>query len=103
MLRSRTAAAYGRNVSTTVSVFSNTLVPPVQIGWLLNQFGALQGPSGRDWTIDVGPSATDVVSVTECTDDLASMPRELADGAAEWLRRPPQRPPAPPLRPPPAL
>jgi hypothetical protein len=90
MLRSRTAAAYGRNVSTTVSVFSNTLVPPVQIGWLLNQFGALQGPSGRDWTIDVGPSATDVVSVTDCTDDLASMPRELADGAAEWLGGPPQ-------------
>src|SRR3954471_14257054 len=73
MLRSRTAAAYGRNVSTTVSVFSNTQVPPVQIGWLLNQFGALQGPSGRDWTIDVGPSATDVVSVTDGTDDLASM------------------------------
>jgi len=45
----------------------------VQIGWLLNQFGALQGPSGRDWTIDVGPSATDVVSVTDGTDDLASM------------------------------
>ena len=90
ILRSRTAAAYGRNVPTTVSVFSNTQVPPVQIAWLLNQFGALQGPSGRDWTIDVGPGVTDVVGVADGSDDLASVPRQLIDGAAEWLGGPPQ-------------
>ena len=87
MLRSRTAAAYGRNVSTTVSVFSNTQVPPEQIAWLLNQFGALQGPSGHDWTIDVGPGVTDVVGVADGTDDLASMPRQLLDEAAEVATR----------------
>jgi hypothetical protein len=90
MLRSPRVAAYGRNVPTTVSVFSNTQVPPVQIAWLLNQFGALQGPSGQDWTIDVGPGLTDVVAVADGTDDLASVPRQLLDGAAEWLGGPPQ-------------
>ena len=85
ILRSRTAAAYGRNVPTTVSVFSNTQVPPDQIAWLLNQFEALQGSSGHDWIIDVGPGVVDVVGVADGTDDLASMPRQLLDGAAEWL------------------
>ena len=62
----------------------------MQIAWLLNQFEALQGPSGHDWTIDVGPGVTDVVGVADGTDDLASMPRQLLDGAAEWLGGPPQ-------------
>ena len=90
ILRSRTAAAYGRNVSTTVNVLSNTQVPPEQIAWLLNQFEALQGPSSHDWTIDVGPDVTDVVGVADGTDDLASMPRQLLEEAAEWLGGPPQ-------------
>ena len=90
ILRSRTAAAYGRNVPTTVSVLSNTQVPPDQITWLLNQFEALQGSSGHDWIIDVGPGVVDVVGVADGTDDLASMPRQLLDGAAEWLGGPPQ-------------
>ena len=90
ILRSRTAAAYGRNVPTTVSVLSNTQVPPDQITWLLNQFEALQGSSGHDWIIDVGPGVVDVVAVADGTDDLASMPRQLLDGAAEWLGGPPQ-------------
>jgi hypothetical protein len=90
MLRSRTAAAYGHNVPTTVSVFSNTQVPPDQIAWLLNQFEALQGPSGQSWIIDVGPNVIDVVDVADGTDGLASMPRELVDAAAEWLGGPPQ-------------
>jgi hypothetical protein len=77
-------------VPTTVSVFSNTQVPPEQIAWLLNQFEALQGSSGHDWTIDVGPDITDVVGVADGTDDLASMPRQLLDEAAEWLGGPPQ-------------
>src|SRR5215207_8945914 len=90
ILRSRTAAAYGRTVPTAVSVFSNTQVPPQQIAWLLNQFDSLQGPSGQSWIIDVGPDVTDVVAVADGTDDLASMPRELIDAAAEWLGDPPQ-------------
>ena len=73
ILRSRTAAAYGRNVSTTVSVFSNTQVPPVQIAWLLNHFGALQGPSGQDWTVDVGPGLTDVVGVADGTSGMVCL------------------------------
>ena len=75
---------------TTVSVFSSSQVPPEQIAWLLNQFDALQGASGHDWTIDVGPDITDVVGVADGTDDLASMPRQLLDEAAEWLGGPPQ-------------
>ena len=90
ILRSRTAAAYGRTVPTTVSVFSNTQVPPDQITWLLNQFEALQGSSGHDWIIDVGPGVVDVVGAADGTNDLASMPRQLLDGAAEWLGGPPQ-------------
>jgi hypothetical protein len=90
ILQSRTAAAYGRNVPTTVSVFSNTPVPPDQITWLLNQFEALHGSSGHDWIIDVGPGVVDVVGVADGSDDLASMPRQLLDGAAEWLGSPPQ-------------
>ena len=69
---------------TTVSVFSNTQVPADQIAWLLNQFEALQGPSGQSWIIDVGPNVIDVVGVADGTDGLASMPRELVDAAAEW-------------------
>ena len=90
ILRSRTAAAYGRTVPTAVSVFSNTPVPPVQIAWLLNQFGALQAPSGQSWIIDVGPGVMDVLAVADGTEGLASMPRELVDAAAEWLGGPPQ-------------
>jgi hypothetical protein len=77
-------------VPTAVSVFSNTQVPPQQIAWLLNQFDSLQGPSGQSWIIDVGPDVTDVVAVADGTEDLASMPRELIDAAAEWLGDPPQ-------------
>src|SRR3954463_16835156 len=88
------AAAYGRNVPTTVSIFSNTQAAPEQIAWLLNQFKALQGSSGRAWTIDVGPGVTDVVGVADGTDDIASMPRQLIDEAAEWLRGAPPHPPA---------
>jgi hypothetical protein len=76
-------------VPTTVSVFSNTQVSPEEIAWLLNQFDALQGPSGQSWIIDVGPDATDVVGVADGTDGLASMPPELVDAAAEWLGGPP--------------
>ena len=68
---------------TTVSVFSSTQVPPEQVAWLLNQFDALQGPSGRSWIIEVGPDVTDVVGVADGTEDLASMPPELVDAAAE--------------------
>ena len=57
---------------TTVSLFSDTQVPPEQVAWLLNQFDALQGPSGQSWIIDVGPDATDVVGVADGTEDLAS-------------------------------
>jgi hypothetical protein len=77
-------------VPTTVSVFSNTQVPPEQVAWLLNQFDALQAASGQSWVIDVGPSITDVVVVADGTDDLASMPREFLDAAPEWLGGPPQ-------------
>jgi hypothetical protein len=77
-------------VPTTVSVFSNTQVSPEQVAWLLNQFDALQGPSGPSWIADVGPDATDVVGVADGTDGLASMPPELVDAAAEWLGGPPQ-------------
>jgi hypothetical protein len=73
-----------------VSVFSSTQVPPEQVAWLLNQFDALQGPSGQSWIIDVGPDATDVVDVADGTDGLASMPPELVDAAAQWLGGPPQ-------------
>jgi len=55
----------------------------------LNQFDALQGPSGQSWIIDVGPDATDVVGVADGTEDLASMPPELVDPAAQWLGGPP--------------
>jgi len=48
------------------------------------------GPSGQSWIIDVGPDVTDVVAVADGTDDLASMPRQLLDEAAEWLGGPPQ-------------
>jgi hypothetical protein len=77
-------------VPTTVSVFSSTQVPPEQVAWLSNQFDALQGPSERSWIIDVGPDATDVVGVADGTEDLASMPPELVDAAAQWLGGPPQ-------------
>jgi hypothetical protein len=46
-------------------------VPPEQVAWLLNQFDALQGPSGQSWIIDVGPDATDVVGVADGTEDSA--------------------------------
>ena len=59
----------------------------MQIAWLLNQFDALQGPSGHDWTIDVGPGVTDVVGVADGTDGLGLMPRQLIDGAAEVASR----------------
>jgi len=72
------------------SVFSNAQVPPEQIASLLNQFGAIQGPSGEDWTIEVGPGVMDVVGVADGTNDLSSMPREILDGAALWLGGPPQ-------------
>ena len=75
---------------TTVSVFSNTQIAPDQIAWLLNQFDALQGPSGQSWIIEVGPDATDVVDVADGTDGLASMPPELVDAAAQWLGGSPQ-------------
>jgi hypothetical protein len=91
-LRSRTAAAYGRTVPTTVSVFSNTQVSPEQVAWLLNQFDALQGPSGQSWIIDVGPDATDVVGVADGTDGLASMPPELSDRERESVLRRPAEP-----------
>jgi hypothetical protein len=77
-------------VPTTVSVFSNTQIAPDQIAWLLNQFDALQGPSGQSWIIEVGPDATDVVDVADGTDGLASMPPELVDAAAQWLGGSPQ-------------
>ena len=77
-------------VPTAASVFSNTPVPPEQIAWLLNQFGALQGPSDEDWTVEVGPGVTDVVGVADGTSDIASMPRQILDGAAQWLGGPPQ-------------
>ena len=67
--------------------------PGTTVGLLrprLNQFEALQGSSGHDWIIDVGPGVVDVVGVADGTDDLASMPRQLLDGAAEWLGGPPQ-------------
>ena len=89
-LRSWSPAAYGPEVPTAASVFSNTPVPPEQIAWLLNQFGALQGPSGEDWTIEVGPGVTDVVGVADGTSDIASMPRQILDGAAQWLGGPPK-------------
>jgi hypothetical protein len=62
-------------VPTAVSLFSNTQVPPQQIAWLLNQFEALQDPSGQSWVNDVGPGIMDVVGVADGTDDLALMPR----------------------------
>jgi hypothetical protein len=68
----------------------DTQVPAQQIAWFLNQFDSLQGPSGQSWIIDVGPDVTDVVAVADGTEDLASMPRELIDAAAEWLGDPPQ-------------
>jgi hypothetical protein len=77
-------------VVTAASVFSNIKVTPEQIAWLLNQFGALQERSGADWTIEVGPGVTDVVSVADGTSDLSSMPRQILDGAALWLGGPPQ-------------
>jgi hypothetical protein len=77
-------------VPTAVSLFSNTQVPPQQIAWLLNQFEALQDPSGQSWVIDVGPGIMDVVGVADGTDDLALMPRDPIDAAAEWLGGPPQ-------------
>ena len=77
---------------TAVSLFSNTQVPPQQIAWLLNQFEALQDPSGQSWVIDVGPGIMDVVGVADGTDDLALMPRDPIDAAAEWLGGPPQYP-----------
>jgi len=73
-----------------VSVFSNITVTPEQVAWLLNQFEALQEHSGEAWTIEVGPGVTDVVSVADGTSDLPSMPRQILDGAAEWLGGPPQ-------------
>ena len=75
---------------TAASVFSNTQIRLDQIAWLLNQFDALQGPSGEDWTIEVGPGVTDVVVVADGTSDLASMPRQILDGAALWLGGPPR-------------
>jgi hypothetical protein len=77
-------------VATAASVFSNITVTPEEIAWLLNQFEALQEHSGEDWTIEVGPGITDVVSVADGTDDLASIPRQILEGAAEWLGEPPQ-------------
>ena len=89
-LRSSSPAAYSPEVPTAVSVFSNITVTPEQVAWLLNQFEALQEHSGEYWTIEVGPGVMDVVSVADGTDDLAFMPRQILDGAAEWLGGPPQ-------------
>jgi len=77
-------------VATAASVYSNITITPEQIAWLLNQFEALQEHSGEAWTIEVGPGVTDVVSVADGTSDLPSMPRQILDGAAEWLGGPPQ-------------
>ena len=77
-------------MATAASVFSNIKVTPEQIAWLLNQFEALEEHSGEDWTIEVGPGVMDVVAVADGSDDLASMPRQLIDRAAEWLGGPPQ-------------
>ena len=77
-------------MATAASVFSNIKVAPEQIAWLLNRFGALQERSGEDWTIEVGPGVTDVVSVADGTSDLSSIPRQIIDGAALWLGGPPQ-------------
>ena len=89
-LRSHGRTTYRPQVATAASVFSNIKVTPEQIAWLLNQFEALEEHSGEDWTIEVGPGVTDVVSVADGTDDLACMPRHILDGAAEWLGGPPQ-------------
>ena len=67
-------------MATAASIFSNTKVTPEQVAWLLNQFEALQEHAGEDWTIEVGPDVTDVVSVADGTDDLASMPRRSSMG-----------------------
>jgi hypothetical protein len=77
-------------VATVASVFSNIKITPEQVAWLLNQFGALEEHSGEEWTIEVGPGVMDVVRVADGTDDLASMPRRILDGAAEWLGGRPQ-------------
>jgi len=77
-------------VATAASVFSNIKVTPEQIAWLLNQFEALEEHSGEGWTIEVGPGVMDVVGVADGTNDLASIPRQLIDRAAEWLGGPPQ-------------
>ena len=76
-------------MAAAASVFSNIKVTPEQIAWLLNQFEALEEHSGEDWTIEVGPGVMDVVGVADGGDDLASMPRQLIDRAAEWLGGPP--------------
>jgi hypothetical protein len=89
-LRSREKTTYRPQVATTASVYSNIKITPEQIAWLLNQFEALQEHSGEAWTIEVGPGVTDVVSVADGTSDLPSMPRQILDGAAEWLGGPPQ-------------
>ena len=81
---------YGPQVATVASVFSNIKVRPEQVAWLLNQFEALEEHSGEEWTIEVGPDVTDVVSVADGTGELTSMPRRILDGAAEWLGDPPQ-------------
>ena len=62
---------------------------PEQIAWLLNQFGALQEHSGKEWTIEVGPGVADVVNAADGTDELACMPRQILDDAAQWLGSPP--------------
>ena len=69
-------------------LFSNIKVAPEQIAWLLNQFGALQERSREDWTIELGPGVTDVVSVADGTSDLSSTPRQILDDAARWLGGP---------------
>ena len=88
-LRSSSPAAYSPEVPTAVSVFSNITVTPEQIAWLLNQFGALQEHSGKEWTIEVGPGVADVVNAADGTDELACMPRQILDDAAQWLGSPP--------------
>ena len=70
-LRSHGRTTYRPQVATAASVFSNIKVMPEQIAWLLNQFEALEEHS-------------------DGTSDLPSRPRQILDGAAEWLAGPPQ-------------
>ena len=53
-------------------------------------FDAQKNPDGSAWTIQVGPGLMEVVGVEDGSGDIAPMPSEITQAAAQWLGGPSQ-------------